>query len=64
MISTALRQLPARRGTLEQIYGVMEEKFGAQLNTELEAGPRQVPVWKVIYIYINQFIYIYRYIDI
>jgi len=42
----------------------MEEKFGAQLNTELEAGPRQVPVWKVIYIYINQFIYIYRYIDI
>lgn len=42
MISSALRQLPGRRGTLEEIYGVMETKFGAQLNTELEAGPRQV----------------------
>jgi hypothetical protein len=42
MISSALRQLPGRRGTLEQIYGVMEKKFGAQLNMELEAGPRQV----------------------
>ena len=31
----------------------MEEKFGAQHNTELEAGPRQVPVWKVIYMYNN-----------
>eukprot|EP00967_Tisochrysis_lutea_P054306 scaffold67856_cov28-Tisochrysis_lutea.AAC.1 len=42
MISAALRQLPARRGTLEQIYDEMEKKFGSQLNTELEAGPRQV----------------------
>jgi hypothetical protein len=42
MISSALRHLPGRRGTLEQIYEVLESKFGAQLNTELEAGPRQV----------------------
>ncbi|EOD06143.1 hypothetical protein EMIHUDRAFT_438783 [Emiliania huxleyi CCMP1516] len=46
MISAALKALPSRRGTLEDIYSVIEEEFSAQLNTELEAGPRQVPVWK------------------
>ena len=30
--------------------------FGKQLNTELEAGPRQVPVWKVL-----RHLQIYRY---
>lgn len=41
MISAALKALPSRRGTLEDIYSVIEEEFSAQLNTELEAGPRQ-----------------------
>ena len=41
MISAALKALPSWRGTLEDIYSVIEEEFSAQLNTELEAGPRQ-----------------------
>lgn len=46
MIAKALAQLPARQGTLEEIYAHIEQHYPSYLNYELESGPRQIPVWK------------------
>jgi len=46
MIAAALEKLPSQQGTLEEIYEVIQQRFSHHLNCELEAGPRQIPVWK------------------
>jgi len=46
MISYALSQLPSNQGTLDEICDLIEVKYAAQLNQEMESGPRRIPVWK------------------
>lgn len=46
MISYALSQLPSNQGTLDEICDLIEVQYAAQLNHEMESGPRRIPVWK------------------
>jgi len=47
MISTALNQLPSKRGTFKEICSVIERQFTKQLNWKLESSAmRKTPVWK------------------
>lgn len=46
MISYALSNLPSNQGTLDEICDLIETQYAAQLNQEMESGPRRIPVWK------------------
>lgn len=46
MISHALQKLPANKGTLKEIFRIIEEDFRDELCWRLEGDTKKTPVWK------------------